>query len=624
MTFVGTTVRRIRQGIVDSPSTIRVLRRGVLLAVSGAPRLASWYCFWIVVGSLLPVLQVWITKTIVNDLSAGGSTTDVRNAVVLLAGVYAATLVLQDTSTSVAQLVMSRLGERATASVDHQLMAAGLRIKDVDLLERESYHDDLWVIRDTALYLPRLFDVLLRGVSPLITVAGLLTLLATVSPLIPLGLILVAIPYVLVSNSQESLIYTTMVDHSRAAREMDYALTVMTEPRFAKEVLAFDLGRFFRRRFDDRRNLAIDEVNRIRMRGFGFATLGSLAYAVVVSLVFWFIAERATSGSLALGDVALYFATILQIEAQMSWLVYTFSSMHATTMRLRRFFDFIDTADSRIKIALPQEAQPLPNRVQTGIELRHVGFTYPRSARPAVVDVSFSLFAGQLTALVGENGSGKSTLVKLLTRMRDPDKGVILLDGFPLANYDVDELRQRMTVVYQDPARLSLSVIDNIGFGSPEFEGICDQATWQDRIEKVAAHTGSDNFIKKLPHGYHTLLTRKFAGGVDLSGGQWQSIATSRALLRESRIALFDEPSAALDAEAEHRSIEMLRSYVQNKIAVLVSHRLSTVRYADQIVVLSEGEVVEVGSHDALIAAHGRYAELFALQAARYESARPR
>ena len=246
------------------------------------------------------------------------------------------------------------------------------------------------------------------------------------------------------------------------------------------------------------------------------------------------------------------------------------------------------------------------------MELRQVGFRYPESTQTVLADVSAMLPAGKVTALVGANGAGKSTLVKLLTRMYDPVTGAILLDGMPLPEYDLAALRQRIAVVHQDFAQFSLTFRENIAVGAYAAGG------GDGRVEQAAQWAGADEIAAKLPNGYDTQLTRQFEGGVELSGGEWQKVALARGFVRDAALVILDEPTAALDAEAEYRLFEQFRELVVGKTALLISHRFSTVRMADHIIVLEEGKAIESGSHDELVAQAGCYATLYEMQAGRY------
>ena len=255
---------------------------------------------------------------------------------------------------------------------------------------------------------------------------------------------------------------------------------------------------------------------------------------------------------------------------------------------------------------------PFPQPIRHGFVFEDVGFSYPGAERWAVRHLSFTLHAGEVVALVGENGAGKTTLVKLLTRLYDPDEGRILLDGHDLREYDLDALRGNMGVIFQDFVRYNLSAGDNIAVG--RIEARDDRA----RIERAATRSQADEVIAKLPAGYEQMIGKRFRNGVELSGGEWQKIAIARAYMREAEVLILDEPTAALDARSEFEVFQRFKELSEGKTAILISHRFSSVRMADRILVLADGKVEAAGTHDELVAQPGRYAELFELQAAGY------
>ena len=324
------------------------------------------------------------------------------------------------------------------------------------------------------------------------------------------------------------------------------------------------------------------------------------------------MAAQAGAGRLTLGDVVLYLGAVIQVELLTSSLTNGIGLLYQALLPLQRLFEFLDHARPTIKLASPGQGHAAPAAGQAGVELRQVVFRYPGSSQAVLDDVSAVLPAGKVTALVGANGAGKSTLVKLLTRMYDPDAGTILLDGIPLDEYDLDSWRRRIAVVYQDFAQFALTLRENIAVGAFATESA------EGNVERAARWAGADEVAAKLPDGYDTQLTRRFAGGVELSGGEWQKVALARGFVRDAALVILDEPTAALDAEAEYRLFEQFRELVRGKTALIISHRFSTVRMADHIVVLDEGRVIEAGSHAALVALGGRYATLYEMQAGRY------
>ena len=285
------------------------------------------------------------------------------------------------------------------------------------------------------------------------------------------------------------------------------------------------------------------------------------------------------------------------------------ASLHFVSLHVKYFFDFL-------KLELPHNANEIAENFQsedtvTGYEFRSVSFKYPGADRPAIENVSFTIESGEKVAVVGRNGAGKSTLVKLMLRLYQPDAGVILLDGIPLQDYAIEDLRKKTSVVFQDFAKFYLSIRDNIALG--------DLSKGQnDWIESAAKKAQVDDFANELPRGYDTLLGKHFDGGVELSGGQWQRISLARAFVRDADLIVLDEPSSALDPIAESHLYERFKDLTNDKSALFITHRLGSVRIADKIIVLSEGKIVGIGSHNELMAAEGDYAVLFRTQAENY------
>jgi ATP-binding cassette subfamily B protein len=290
-------------------------------------------------------------------------------------------------------------------------------------------------------------------------------------------------------------------------------------------------------------------------------------------------------------------------------LLASFSSTAGQALYLDDLFSFFQVKPG---ILAPDNPHPFPQPIRQGFVFEDVGFRYPGAERWAVRHLSFTLKAGEVLALVGENGAGKTTLVKLLTRLYDPDEGRILLDGHDLRAYDPDALRGTMGVIFQDFVRYNLSAADNIAVG--RIEARDDRA----RIERAASRSQADEMIVKLPAGYEQMIGKRFKNGVELSGGEWQKIAIARAYMREAEVLILDEPTAALDARAEYEVFRRFKELSKGKTAILISHRFSSVRMADRILVLADGKVEAAGTHEELVSQPGRYAELFELQAAGY------
>ena len=604
------TARRTLRAVAGR---LRAAGRGLALIIKPAPAPAAIYLGLIIALALIPVLGVWLGKLLMEAVTAGASgTLDTGSRVIVLGTLYALTLVVPTGLKPIQEALSASIENRAVGEVDRRLMQAGAALVDLYRVEHPSFRDELHLLQyRAAIRGPRLLVFLQRSL-PLLTLIGLLFLLARLHPLLPLLLTAVAVPHLIAEEHYSRTTYQAMIRQARPAREMDYCGRLATQPTSAKEVRVFGLGGFLIRRFQGQFAAALDEMGGIRYAQLRVtAALGAL-YALTLAGGFWYVAAQAGASRLTLGDVVLYLGAVIQVELLTSSLTNGIGHLYQALLPLQRLFEFLDHARPTIKLASPGQGHAAPAAGQAGIELRQVGFRYPESRQAVLTDVSAVLPAGQVTALVGANGAGKSTLVKLLTRMYDPDAGTILLDGIPLDEYDLDSWRRRIAVVYQDFAQFALTLRENIAVGAFATESA------EGNVERAALWAGADEIAAKLPQGYDTQLTRRFAGGVELSGGEWQKVALARGFVRDAAVVILDEPTAALDAEAEYRLFEQFRDLVRGKTALIISHRFSTVRMADHIVVLDEGRIIEAGSHAALVAQGGRYATLYEMQAGRY------
>jgi ATP-binding cassette subfamily B protein len=392
-------------------------------------------------------------------------------------------------------------------------------------------------------------------------------------------------------------------------RQIDYLRYLGASVEAAKEVKLFGLNGYIAERYGTLADklLADNRALAIRRSAWGgaFAALGTLAYYAAYATIVW----RTVAGQFSIGDLAFLAGAFLRLRGLIEGLLLGFSQIAAQAQYLDDLFSFFAVAP---RIRSPAHPLPFPEPMAQGLVFEDVGFRYSGSATWAVRSLSFRLAAGEVVALVGENGAGKTTIVKLLTRLYDPTEGRILLDGQPLSAYDLDALRARIGVIFQDFVRFDFTASENVAVGRIEARGDAD------RIALAAGRGLADGVIGRLPLGYDQPLGKRFAEGVDLSGGEWQKIALSRAYMREAEILVLDEPTAALDARAEFEVFQRFRDLSRGRTAVLISHRFSTVRMADRILVLEGGRVIESGTHAELQAGGGRYAELFELQAAGY------
>jgi ATP-binding cassette subfamily B protein len=393
-------------------------------------------------------------------------------------------------------------------------------------------------------------------------------------------------------------------------RELDYVRFLGASDETAKEVKIFNLSNFIISRFrqladrfyTDNKQLAIKRT----LWGTFFTVLGSAGYYSA----YVFMIMQATYGAITIGALTFLAGSFRQLRSLLEGILIRFTSVSQGAVYLQDFFDFFEI---KPRIVLSANPLPFPKPIKQGFTFENVGFRYSSSESWANRHLSFTLNAGEKIALVGENGAGKTTLVKLLARLYDPTEGRILLDGIDLKEYDLDELRIQIGVIFQDFIRYQMSVNQNIAAGN------ISEIDNSDLIQSSSKQSLAHPLIERLPGKYEQMLGRRFNNGVDLSGGEWQKIALARAYMKEAQLLILDEPTAALDARAEYEVFQRFADLTKGKSAVLISHRFSTVRMADRIVVLEQGQLIEMGSHEELLEKDGRYAELFNLQAMGYQ-----
>ena len=558
---------------------------------------------------VLTTVTALMLKFVVDAVAAGDATRAWVTGLIGLAVVVVSRIV-NDLSGGLWQV---ELGERVSQAVEQRLMAVAAEAPGLEHLERAEFADKVKLVKDRS-YVPYFAITNLNSLSgALCGLLGSVILLATVHPLLAL-LPVVALPGVVLQFRAFRRHFARYDKTAPDERLADHYLKLATEPESAKEVRLFGLGPELLRRHSEVSERYIraqfhDQLKRTRTSVVAGALFGaSLAGAIA------FVGWLALQGRASLGDVALAvqvartaIGELAGVTRQAAWL----AELSFTGERYLWLLDY------RPAVVPPAEPVPVPAAIAEGITLDRVSFTYPGTDVPVLTDVSLHLPAGSTVALVGENGAGKTSIVKLLCRFYDPPEGRILVDGVDLRDLDLDGWRAAASVAFQDFVRFQLVAQEAVGVG--DLPAIDDRV----RVGASAAAAGADRVIERLPAGLDTQLGRRFEGGVDLSEGEWQRVALARGLMRPGPLVLIlDEPTASLDPRAEHEVFERFSAMAagsgQKPITLLVSHRFSTVRMADLIVVLHDGRVEEIGSHDDLLAAGGRYAELFTLQASRY------
>ena len=571
------------------------------------------------IRALLPVITLYVGKLIIDEAIRIAGTE-------LPAGLVAAWrdghldpilwLLLLELGLAVLSDVLGRiiayadalLSERYTNATSIRLMEHAAKL-DLEDFEDPDLQDKLDRARRQTMGRMNLLSMLFGQAQDTVTVISFAIGLMIYAPWLILLLAVALIPAFVGESHFNALNYSLNFQWTSERRQLEYIRQMGASLETAKEVKIFNLNRFFIDRFRTM-STKFYQANRALARRRAFwgsllAALGTLGYYVAYGYIAW----RTVSGDFTIGDLTFLAGSFRRLRQMLESLLSGLSQVAGQALYLDDLYSFFDIEP---EIASKPDAIAVPKPIAQGFVFEDVGFRYPDADNWALRGLSFELRAGEVLALVGENGAGKTTLVKLLARLYEPDEGRILLDGRDLRDYDLDDLRANIGVIFQDFVRYHLSAAENIGVGS------IDDLGNRARIEWAAQRAMADGLIESLPLGYEQMIGRRFKTGVDLSGGQWQKIAIARAYMRDAQVMILDEPTAALDARSEFEVFQRFKDLSDDRTAVLISHRFSSVRMADRILVLAGGRVEASGTHEALMAQDGRYAELFELQAAGY------
>ena len=480
---------------------------------------------------------------------------------------------------------------------------------DVIAYEDPAFYDRLERARVQATDRLAMIQMLGRLIQQIITTITLSISIIYFSPWLLLLLVAGVLPAFLGESHFAFLGYAKNFRQTPVRRQLDYLRQVGGSKEAAKELKLFGLSGYLTERFtrlsDEvyAENVALSK--RKLIAGSLLSIIGSMGYYSAYVYVIW----RTVTGALTIGTLYFLAGAILQASQNIQQIFSTLSGVADQALFLTDLLAFFEMQPT---IRSKPNALPAPRPIQRGFEFRNVSFAYPGSSRLILKDLNFTLQIGERVALIGENGQGKTTIVKLITRLYDPTEGQVLLDGIDLREYNLEDLYKEIGVIFQDFMRYEMTARENVAVG--RIEEIGDQ----DEIALAAHKSLADEVIAKLPRHYEQMLGRRFETGVDLSGGEWQKLALARAYLRDAQLLILDEPTAALDARSEYEVFERFAELTAGKMALFISHRFSTVRMADRIVVLADGQIAEDGSHQQLMALGGQYAEMFELQAASY------
>jgi ABC-type multidrug transport system fused ATPase/permease subunit len=598
------------QGVQKSLSLFQYCSQAVQLVWTTDRRLTIGLALLTLVAGLLPALVAYLGKLIIDAVVLAAQTTTASDQWIALQylGMEAIVVALLSGSQQGIALCQSLLRVLLGQKVNELILEKALTL-DLSHFEDSEFYDKMTRARREASTRPlslvgRTFG-LVKDTLSLVTYGSLLLQFSLWAVLM---LMVAAIPAFIAETRFAQVAFRLFRRRAPETREQHYLETLLAREDFAMEVKLYQLGdmlldryrAIFNRIYHEDRDLTV----RRSLWSYGLSLLSTATfYATYV----WIILE-AIAGRISLGDLTMYLVVFRQGQTTFSGLLTSVGGIFEDSLYLSNLYEFLEEDVPESSGYATYGHQP-----NDGIRFENVSFTYPGSTTPVLKQVSFHLRPGKKLAIVGKNGSGKTTLIKLLTRLYSPDAGRILLDGRNLQEWDLEVLQRRIGVIFQNFVRYQFTVGENVGIGDVDY--LHEEPRWWLATEKGTARS----FVEEMPEGFHTRLGRWFKDGRELSGGQWQKIALSRAFMRSrADILVLDEPTSAVDAEAEVEIFNQLRAVTQHQMAILISHRFSTVRMADQIMVMVNGEIVEQGTHEELIRSGGDYARLFALQAAGY------
>ena len=542
-------------------------------------------------------------QTLLNAGRGGGSLADVVPWAIAVA-VIAALLFFANAVQRERQQI---LGELVSRHIEERVLDVAAAVR-LEAFEAPDFHNRLQRVRSAGHQSMNLVYGLSGLAGAAIGVGGVIIALLALQPiLIPL-LVLVFLPAWLVASRRSEAFYRFFWRMTPRDRERMYVASLLGDRDAAKEVRGFGLAPHLRARYARLYDERLDELRRIARRQLWYSLSANLATGTVLGATLLLVAWLTLSGRVALAQAGIAVAGVAVAGSRLAQAGYSAGALSEAALYLDDYIKFLDLLPKAIA---ERPSAPAPSGFRR-LRVEGLSFTYPSGKSPALREVSMDVRRGEVVALVGENGSGKTTLAKLLAGLYSPTAGRILWDDVDIGTVDPEQLRRAVAVIFQDFLRYHLPARDNIGLG--RYQAIDDLSG----IQRAAYHADADGFIKELRAGYDTMLGPEFVGGTDLSIGQWQRMGLARAFFRDAPFVILDEPTAALDPRAEHDLFERIRALLEDRTVLLISHRFSSVRSADRIYVLDQGKVVENGTHDELVAAHGLYAELFALQAKAY------
>ncbi len=561
-----------------------------------------------ILGGLIPLVMLYVTQKIIDAIIAHSHGSPLPARFWWLIGIEFGLATLATILARLIDFCDSVVADKFTRHIGTRIMEHSSRL-DLTQFEDPTFCDKMERARMQANDRVMTIQMAGRLVQEFMTTASLAAGILFYSPWLLFFLVICVVPAFLGETHFAFLGYSLSFEQSTSRRRMEYLRFLGGSKESAKELKLFGLGPFLVQRYknitDSLHGQNVALAKRKLLFGSLLTVLGTTGYYGTYA----FVVYQAAIGSLTIGQMTFLAGAIAGASTNIQALFSTFSGLADQALFMTDLLEFFHV---RPRIAEKSGAILAPRPIRQGFEFRNVSFTYPGHTKPVLRNINLHIGPHERIALVGENGQGKTTLAKLMTRLYDPTEGEILLDGIDLRDYDLDSLWNEIGVIFQDFMRYDMTAAENIGMGRIEV------ANNPFQVRAAAMKSYAEKLIQKLPGGYDQLLGCKFEGGVELSGGEWQKIALARAHLRDAQVLILDEPTAALDARSEREVFERFTELAHGKMTLLISHRFSTVRMADRILVLENGSIAEQGPHDRLVKEGGRYAEMFELQAAGY------
>jgi ATP-binding cassette, subfamily B, bacterial len=601
-----------KPGWKERLSALRNLPAFFRLVWASSPWMTALNAFLRLFRSAIPVSFLYIGKLIIDEVillnrhSTGFHST--QHLWMLIATEFFLAL-FNDALGRVVSLLDSLLGDLFGKLSSVRIMKHAATL-DLEQFEDPVFYDKLERARQQTTGRTILLSQVLSQLQDMITMGFLAAGLILFNPWLIALLFITILPSFIGESYFNDQTYALSRRQTPERRELDYLRYLGASDETAKEVKIFDLSGFIIDKFEGLANKFYFSNRTISINrslwGTGFTLLGSMGYYGA----YVYIILETIAGRISIGQLTFLAGSFRQLKSLMESILTRFTAVSQGAIYLSDFFEFFEIKPG---ITVAKNPMPFPNPIRLGFEFKNVGFRYQHGVNWATRHLNFTLNAGEKIALVGENGAGKTTLVKLLARLYEPTEGLILLDGLDLRLYDLVSLRQNIGIIFQDYLRYQMRVSDNIAVGNIQ------QKENNGLIVSAAEQSLAADLVSRLPGGYEQMLGKRFQEGIELSGGEWQKVALARAYMRQAQVLILDEPTSALDARAEYEVFQRFAALTKGKTAVLISHRFSTVRMADRILVLRHGELIESGSHQELIDKKGKYAELFALQAKGYQ-----